>query len=149
MLIDVFDTFSDDQAITGTAVSDDIKDIRVGSDNPTVDVAMGEEWRFSVIVTETFDALTSLTITLESDSTSDLATSPTVHFTSGAIALADLTAGSKVVDIALPRGDYEAFLGARYTVTGANPTVGQVSAQLTRHTPGVPKEYANRSEIIV
>ena len=78
----------------------------------------------------TFDNLTTLNITVESDSTADLATSATVHYDSGAIALATLVAGYQFI-IPLPPGDYERYLGLRYNVTGTNPANGAVSAFFT------------------
>ena len=83
-----------------------------------------------VQVDEVFNLLTSLAITIESDSTADLATSATVHYSSGAILLATLAAGYQFI-IPLPPGDYERYVGARYTVTGTNPTTGQVSTFFT------------------
>jgi hypothetical protein len=65
---------------------------------------------------------TSLTITLESDSTADLATSATVHASSGAILTAALTANKVIWRTRMPFGDYERYLGLRYTVAGSNFT---------------------------
>ena len=65
----------------------------------------------------------SLTLTLESDSTANLATLPVVHY-STTILLAALTAGATIARVMLPSADYKRFLGLRYTVTGAAPTTG-------------------------
>lgn len=123
------------QAITATAVSTNVMDTRQPNGTPAlvnlglVSSGVGAVY-LNVVVGTAFTLLTSLTITLESSSTSDLATSPTVHF-SGTVALAGLTANTKVLCIPLPVGDYKRYVGVRYTVTGTNPGAGTVTAYLS------------------
>lgn len=121
------------QAITATAISTNVIDTRALSGSPTLaDLGTtGTPVYLVVQVGAAFNTLTSLTITLESDSTANLATSATVHFSSGAILLAALTANTTLLRIPLPVGaTYERYLGVRYTVTGTNPTLGTVFAHL-------------------
>lgn len=121
------------QAITATAVSTNVIDTRQPGGTPILkDEGMfGQDLWLYVAVVQGFNTLTSLTITLESDSTANLATSPTVHFTKS-IPLAGLTAGANVVRVQLPSdATYERYLGLRYTVVGTNPTLGSVTAFLT------------------
>jgi DNA polymerase III sliding clamp (beta) subunit (PCNA family) len=73
----------------------------------------------------------TVTFSLESDSTENLATSATVHFTSPAIGKAALTAGSTQLPIKLPAGNYERYLGVRFTVATGPLTAGSFSAFLT------------------
>ncbi len=120
------------QAITATAISTNVIDCRQPGGTPVSkdEGIVGEDLWLNVVVVQGFNTLTSLTITLESDSTANLATSPTVHYTK-TIALAGLTAGATVVRVQLPSEDYERYLGLRYTVTGTNPTLGSVIAFLS------------------
>jgi hypothetical protein len=121
------------QAITATAISTNVMDARALTGSPTlVDLGtVGADLYLVVQVSQAFNTLTSLTITLESDSTANLATAPTVHYSSGAIALAALTVNTTLLRLPLPVGaTYKRYLGVRYTVTGTNPTLGTVYANL-------------------
>lgn len=120
------------QAITATAVSTNVLDARQPGGVPTLkdEGIVGEDLWLVVQVIQAFNTLTSLTITLESDSASSLASAPVVHF-SKTIALAALIAGSTAVRVPMPSDDYKRYIGLRYTVTGANPTQGSVMAFLT------------------
>lgn len=120
------------QAITATAISTNVLDLRNAATPTLVDEALqGSDLWLVIQVAQAFNTLTSLTITLESDSTANLATSATVHYSTGAILLAALTANTIVARTRLPSGLYERYLGVRYTVTGTNPTQGSVLAFLT------------------
>ena len=121
------------QAITATAISTNVIDLRQANGAPAlVDNGItGYPLFLSVTIGQAFNNLTSLTITLESDSAAGLATSPVVHFSSGAIALAALTASTVVLRVPLPSASYKRFLGLRYTVAGTAPTTGTVTAALT------------------
>lgn len=120
------------QAVTATAVSTNQLDLRnsgvLALKNEGI---VGQNIYLNVDVIQAFNNLTSLTITLETDSTSNLATSPTTHL-SFTVLLAALTAGAKVVQVALPvLPNYERYMGVRYTVTGGAPTLGSVMAYLS------------------
>lgn len=120
------------QAITATAISTNVIDLRQPNGAPALADAgtTGLPLYLVVSVGQVFNNLTSLTITLESDSTANLATSATVHF-SATILLAALTANTTVLRIPLPVGaTYERYLGLRYTVTGTAPSTGTVFASL-------------------
>lgn len=146
MIIDAQNRFSNAQGITGTALSTDWIDQQelTGSPlNTTKDIGNGNEPLYLVVQVGTaFNTLTSLTITLESDSAADMATSATVHLSSGAIALASLTANTIVFAAPLPFGAYERYVRVRYTVGGSNPSTGTVTAFLT---PDVQQWRAYRS----
>jgi hypothetical protein len=116
------------QAITATALSTNVVDLRNASAPALSDTGQGS-------ILQAFNSLTSLDVTLESDSTSNLATSPTVHVKLTA-PLATLTAGAVAACSPLPAGaNYERYLGVRYTVVGSNPTTGSVFAYLTDTPP--------------
>ena len=137
MYIDKQAEFSDAQAVTATAISANVMDLISNSSgkNPLRDVGTGQDV-YLVITTQAAatdagsDA--TLTVTLESDSTENLATSPTTHFSTGALAFAAFSpVGTVLAAVKLPAGSYERYLGVRYTV-GAGPlTAGAFDAFLT------------------
>ena len=123
----------------------------LGDDNTTRNIGSGEPV-YLIISTQTTCTDTSsdatVTFSLESDSTADLATSATVHYTSGALAFATYaTAGTTVVAIRIPPGDYERYLGVRYTVASGPLTAGKFDAFLT-HDAGIYRSYADRQAIL-
>jgi hypothetical protein len=113
--------FSSDQVITASANSTDVIDLGSGSR----DVGAGETNSVLVQVTEAFNNLTSLTVTLQTASTENFV-SP-VQLTAGTIALASLIAGAKFSIGAVPRGTLR-YLRLAYTVTGSTPTTGKITA---------------------
>lgn len=146
MLIDKLNTFSWESAITVDAISD-VLDLLVVSGainagdtggpgaNATIDIGAGTPLYMHILVTTAFTTGDAgvLTVTLESDSTADLATSATVHdtYTTEATA-ASLTAGLWIAKgVPLPTGDYERYLGLRYVTTTGDMTAGKVSAWIS------------------
>lgn len=138
MYVDKYAEFSDAQAVTATAISTNVMDLISNSSGKNIlrDIGVGQDV-YLVVLTQTLvtdagsDA--TLTISLESDSTANLATSPTVHFTTAALPFAAFSpVGSVLVAVKLPQNQsYEQFLGVRYTV-GAGPlTAGAFDAFLT------------------
>lgn len=137
MYVDKQEEFSDSQLLTITAISTNVIDLTQGVTSPAtltlIDIGTGEDVYLviQVDVALTSAGATTCTFTLESDSTADLATSPTVHYTSAAIPKATLVAGYEVLKLKLPAGSYERYLGVRYTVATGPFTGGSVSAFLT------------------
>ena len=133
--IDAFNEFSDAQAVTSTAISTNVIDL--GATNTLKDIGLGEPV-YLVILTNTTctDSGSDATVTfsLESDSTANLATSATVHWTTAALAFATYaTAGTVVAAVALPVGKtYERYLGVRYTVASGPLTAGAFDAFLVK-----------------
>jgi len=78
-------------------------------------------------VTEAFNTLTSLTITIEVGSTTALGTA----VVSTTILLANLKAGKQAAMVCLPKDINARYLGVRYTVAGTNPTAGKITAGIT------------------
>lgn len=126
MYLDTLNEFSDKQAVTATAISTKVVDLGPAPR----DVGTGEPLYLVVACDETFNNLDSLTVALESSDAAGL-TSSTVHVEK-TVAAADLTAGKVLLSVALPAGDYKRNLGMRYTVAGAAPTAGKVSAALVK-----------------
>ena len=83
-----------------------------------------------IVTTAMLSALGSAEFQLVSDSNANLTTSPVIHFTTGALAQAGLTAGTRFV-VELPRGTYKQFMGVRQVVTTAAFTAGAAMAHLT------------------
>ena len=133
-------TFSLNQAVTVDAISDVID--RGATAPPIANFSPGFAGDlFLVIQTGTaFAGLTSLEVRLASDSTADLATSPTIHASTGAIPAAQLTANKVIAVLPVPPGDYERFIGLVYDVTGT-ATGGTIKAHLT-NAPGFWRKQA-------
>lgn len=134
MILDKQLEFSDAQAVTSTAISTNVVDL--GDDVTTRNIG-GTEPAYLVVQTDTTATDTSsdatLTVTLESDSTANLATSATVHWTSATMAFATFaTAGTTLAVVPLPFGAYERYLGVRYTVASGPLTAGAFNAFITR-----------------
>lgn len=145
MIMDGELEFSDSQAVTASAISTNVVDL--GDDVTTRNIG-GAGALYLVVQTDVAatdagsDA--TLTVTLESDSTADLATSPTTHLSTGALAFATFSpAGTTLLVTPLPKGDYERYLGVRYTVAAGNLTAGKFSAFLTRDPPQWSPMQAN------
>lgn len=138
MYVDSQELFSNGQAVTSTAISENVLDLNAaaGSANPVLqDIGVGTDVYLVVMTTTTCTDSGSdatLTLTLESDSTANLATSPTVHYSTGALAFAAFaTAGTVITRIKMPLGSYERYLGLRYTIASGPLTAGAFTAFLT------------------
>jgi putative aminopeptidase FrvX len=131
MILDERTEFADAQTVTATAISDVID---LGATPTLRSLGAGEPLYLVVSVDEAATAAGAATVTfsLESDSTADLATSATVHAATAAIGKAALTLGSTVAVIPLPvAATYERYLGVRFTVATGPLTAGKFSAFLT------------------
>lgn len=137
MYVDKQAEFSDAQAVTATAISTNVMDLISNSSgkNALRDIGTGQD---VYLVVQTIAAATdsgsdaTLAVTLESDSTADLATTPTVHFSTGTLAFAAFSpAGTVLAAVKLPQGNYERYLGVRYTVASGPLTAGTFDAFLT------------------
>jgi hypothetical protein len=142
MIMDRQNTFSNDQAITATAISTNVIDLGplggLPSANLIRDIGAGEPLYLHILVTTALDSAgeaATTTVTLESDSTANLATSATVHWTSGSIAESVVgVAGYWIAKgVPLPSGAYERYLGVRYTIGTENMTSGNVTAWISNN----------------
>jgi hypothetical protein len=144
MIIDLQTTFSGStsaagvksaDAITATAISTNVIDLRQAATPTTADegiIGAPDMW----LIVQAVQAFTAagaatLTITLESDSAVGLATTPAVHYSTAAIPKATLIAGYVAVRTKLPSGDYQRYIGLRYTVATGPMTAGTVLAWLS------------------
>jgi len=117
------------QAITATAASSDYIDLTQARD-----FAKGEPIAPVVHIDEAFNTLTSLAIAVQVDDNTSFSSATTIATKS--INLAQLTLNAWVIFEALAPGllgaTGEKYLRFYYTVTGSNPTLGKVTAGLSR-----------------
>lgn len=132
MIFDATLLFSNAQAITATAASTNSIDLGavgtpLGGPALTRDIGPGNRIPISVSVGAAFNTLTSLTISLETDDNAGFSSAKTVA--SVVYPLARLTAGA-ILDFPdyVPQGVNERYFQLRYTVTGTNPTTGNITA---------------------
>ena len=123
MIIDSTNMFSDQQVITATAVSTNVIDLGVSRD-----IGRGTAIPLLVLVNESFNTLTSLTVSVQTDSDEAFGTVKTL--VSQTIALADLVSGKNFDFKVIPTGT-DRYLRLNYTVTGSNPTTGKITAAVT------------------
>ena len=123
MLLDDKNLFSRDQAITATANSTDVIDLGVAGR------ASGNGLEPFVHVTQAFNNLTSLAIAVQS-ATDSAFTTPITHQTvSRTLASGGLALGQRI-DLGQLLEGTNRYVRLAYTVTGAAPTTGKVTAGL-------------------
>ena len=126
MILDKQNLFSNEQAITDTADSENIIDL--GLDASDVFNPNEKNAELLVQVVEDFATLTSLTVSVQTDA--DAAFSdPTTLFSSAAVAAASLLAGYKFKLPNLSEG-LEQYVKLVYTVAGSDATAGKITAGL-------------------
>ena len=124
--------FSDQQAVTATALSENVIDLgtmgRVhgaAADLPR-DIGKGTKIPILVQVTEDFATLTSLTISIRSADVVDVSTGR-AH-AQQTIPVADLVAGTQLAIDVLPNQINGRYLGLQYAVNGSDATTGKITA---------------------
>lgn len=135
MIMDATGLFSEGQAITATAASTNLIDLGAtgtiyGASSAIVrDIGPGNRIPLFVTVTQSFNTLTTLTITLETDDNAGFSSATTI-WTSPAYTLAQLAVAAKqnLLPDSIPLGANERYLRLKYTVGGSNPTLGKITA---------------------
>jgi hypothetical protein len=133
MIFSAEQLFSDDQAVTATAISENVIDLGVAGTPyagvaPLVqDIGKGAPVCILIQVTEAFVTNTDLTITVEVGATAALGE---VRVTE-TILVADLIVGATTFMQYLPIGIDERYLGVRYTIGGSDATAGAITAGVT------------------
>ena len=134
MIMDLTTLFSNAQAVTATAASTNLIDLGAtgtvygAAAALTRDIGRGAKADLALRVVESFNNLTSLTITIETDDNAAFS-SPTTVFTSPAYALADLATGARhLLPDSIPVGVNERYVRLKYTVAGTAPTLGKITA---------------------
>jgi hypothetical protein len=128
--------FSDGQAITASAASTNNIDLGAPATLPgpnggmlVRDIGIGTEIPLVLSVTQSFNNLTSLTISVQTDDNAAFS-SPTTVYTSPAYTLAQLAAGAKgnLLPDSIPLGTNERYVRLFYTVAGTAPSTGKITA---------------------
>lgn len=132
MIFDKQALFSDAQAITATAASTNTIDLGAtgtiygGSGAMSRDLGNGSPVALRIQAVETFNNLTSLTVTLEQDDTAAFSSAKSI--TLAVLPLADLVAGGSTPFDFMPKGVTKQFIRLKYTVAGTGPTTGKITA---------------------
>lgn len=134
MILSAQQLFSDDQAITATAVSTNVIDLGIpgtpfGGNQLKQDIGKGTPIPLLIQVTEDFNTLTSVTVTAEVSAAAAM-TSPRVLL-SETILLADLKAGKQTHVQVVPKDADLRYMAIRYTVTGTAPTTGKFTSGIS------------------
>lgn len=129
MIFDAQTLMSFNQAITGDDVSDNVIDLGPIAGGQKRDIGKGAPIPIRVQVTEDFNLLTSLTISLEASATENFSSPKTVW--SKVVPVADLKAGYVVNLDYIPTQTDERYIRMNYDVTGTDPTAGAVTAGIT------------------
>ncbi|CAN7428876.1 hypothetical protein LJR034_002636 [Caballeronia sp. LjRoot34] len=132
MILDQQSMFCDNQAVTVTAVSQNVLDMfPIITPNSKAQQGAGQDATLFVRAASAFTgAGASLVITLESGDNADLTGNNTVHYTTAAIPVASLVAGARLIATRLPFGYFRRYIGLRFTVAGGPFTAGTVSGFL-------------------
>ena len=134
MIFSLQELFSNAQAVTATAVSTNVLNLgKPGTPNGAsapiaFDAGKGNRIPLWISVVESFNNLTSLTISVEVDD-NEAFSSATSIFTSPAYTLAQVAAGARnLLPTEIPINTNEQFVRLRYTVAGTAPTLGKITA---------------------
>lgn len=133
MIFDNTLLFSDAQAITAVAGSTNTVDLGAtgtpyGGIALVRDIGKGDKIPLSITVVETFNNLTSLTVSLQVDDNTSFSSAKTV-VVSAPILAAALVAGAQIeVPDYIPQGANERYMRLYFDVTGIAPTTGKVTA---------------------
>jgi hypothetical protein len=123
MYIDHDLLLSENQAITASAASTNYI-----NQEAAIDLGAGMPVELFCKIDEAFDNLTTLTIAIQTDDNSSFSSATTLI--SKAVALASLTLDA-VIKLGYMPDDTEQYIRGYYTVTGTNPTAGQVTLGVT------------------
>ncbi len=133
MIFDRQTLLSDAQAITATGPSTNVINLGPIKQGLIRDIGKGEPIPFLIQVVESFNNLTSLAVTIQTDDNEAFSSPKAVIATT--VVLADLKAGKIIPPSHIPRGTDELYLRLLYTVTGTAPTTGKITAGFTAGVP--------------
>lgn len=132
MIFSTEQMFSNAQAITATAASENVIDLGATGtvlNAPAAlsrDIGPGRPIPIVIQVTQSFTLLTSLTFALELDSTDTFTPDKSIDL--GTYLLASLVAGFRVPYTYIPDGVDLRYMRLKYTVAGTNPDAGKITA---------------------
>lgn len=131
MITDRLNTFSNAQVVTATAASTDVLDLGpLTHGNTRRDIGAGEPI-YLVVAALTAAAAAGAATTNIQLQTSDNNSTWVTLFDSGALALADLLAGARPVQVAVPRG-VRRYLRVNYVIGTGPLTAGSFWAGLVK-----------------
>lgn len=135
MIIDDTLEFADAVAAIGTDASAIVGDYHdLGASPTTRDLAAGEDCWFVVQVTTAYSGGTSAEFQFRSSTATALTDgTTTTHITTGAIAVASLTAGTTLA-YRLPLGTYQRYIGGWKVTVGA-VAAGAVNMFIAKNVP--------------
>jgi len=124
--------FSDNQVIVATSISTNQIDLGIAGTPFDSQAPLHQDVGKSMIpvlvqVTEAFDILTSLVVSISKGATPALGT----DIITETILLADLVVGKQFVLRYLPTEVDQRYLGISYVVVGGAPSVGKITAGIT------------------
>jgi len=125
--------FADEQAITGTTVSENII-------TTAGDIAGGTPVNFATVVTEAFNNLTKLNIAIETCANDTFASDTSKTIYSEDFTLDDLVKNAVIGTRFFPKGAKN-FCRAKYTVTGTAPTTGRIKQGVV---DAIPDSYEHQ-----
>lgn len=134
MILDATTLFSDAQAITASAISENVLDtlppgrVYGAAADLTKDIGKGNKIPLLIQVVEGFATLTSLTVEIRFSANENMSGHKVVL--SQTIAAADLKAGRNFAFMCVPPGADRRYMAIQYTVGGSNATAGKVTAGL-------------------
>jgi hypothetical protein len=134
MIFDRQTLLSDAQAITATGASTNVLNLGPIKTGITRDIGKGEPLPFLIQVVESFNNLTSLDVTIQTDDNEAFASPKDVI--KSTVLLVDLKAGKVIPPSHVPRGTNELYMRLLYTVNGTAPTAGKITAGMV--LGGVP-----------
>lgn len=140
MILDADLLFSEDQAITSAADSENVIDLQA-----VRDIGVGEALYIFVAVTETFDDAgddSTLKIDLVTDDNESLTSDSVVQTL---VTLDALTAAGTIHYFRVPPENlnaYERYIGLAYTPANGNLSAGKITAGIVKDIQAV-KEYAS------
>ena len=143
MILDKLLMFSEAQAVTATAASTDVIDL-APVDGTRRDVGVGYPLEFWALVNTTATAAGAATVNVQLQTSPDNSTWTTIY-DSGALALAALKAGKRVVSVKAPAG-VQRYLRVNYSVATGPLTAGAftsgINLDVDANTP-----YQTRSKV--
>lgn len=143
MILDKLLMFSEAQAVTATAASTDVIDLGP-IDGTRRDIGVGYPLEFWVLVNTNATAAGAATVNVQLQTSPDNSAWTTIY-ESGALALAALTAGKRIMSAKVPAG-VQKYLRVNYAVSTGPLTAGAftsgINLDVDNNTP-----YAIRSKI--
>lgn len=134
MIFDALTLVSNAQAVTASAVSTNTIDL-----SQARDIGAGNEVCFGVTVDESFATATSVEIQVITSANANLSSANVIGST-GAIVIAQLTAGRRPIEVKIPRSRLSSlpigqrYIGLSYVIGGANATAGKLTAAVYADT---------------